>query len=328
MSFANPEYFYLLFFVLLLVLAYILKISKQEPSIQISTAAAFQGRSQGFRTYLLHVPFLLRMFAMIVLVVVLARPQMHDSMSEANVEGIDIVLALDLSTSMLAEDLKPNRLEAAKEVATSFVVGRRQDKLGLVVFEGESFSQCPLTSNHTVLINLLKELECGKMSEGGTAIGMGLATAVNRLRDSEAKSKVVILLTDGENNRGQITPEMASTIADSMGVRVYTIGVGAHGTAPVPVQTVFGVQRVNQEVRIDEETLKLIAANTGGKYFRAVNKGALQKIYEEIDQLEKTKITTTEYAKVEEGYLIYALFAIGLILLEIFLRLTVLKRLP
>ncbi len=328
MSFANPEYLYLLLLVVVLIVAYVVKIGRIFPTVQLSSTGAFGGRSRGFRTRLRHVPFVLRCCAIALLIVVLARPQEHAKMSESSVEGIDIVLALDLSTSMLAEDLQPNRLEAAKEVATEFISGRAQDKMGLVVFEGESFTQCPLTTDHAVLINLMRSLECGSMQEGGTAIGMGLGTALNCLRFSEAVSKVIILLTDGENNRGEITPLMASNMADSLGVRVYTIGVGTEGVARMPVQTAFGKQYVQQEVKIDEETLQAIATQTGGKYFRAQNKLALKNIYQEIDQLERTKISTMEYARVEEMYLIFAILAIVAVVLELVLRVSVLKRLP
>jgi Ca-activated chloride channel family protein len=257
----------------------------------------------------------------------LARPQRSDSLQNITTEGIDIMISLDISGSMQAMDFKPNRLEAAKDVAINFIKGRPNDRMGLVIFAAESFTQCPLTLDHNVLTNLFRDVRLG-MLEDGTAIGMGLATAVNRIKDSEAKSKVIILLSDGENNRGAIAPLQAADIAKTFGVRVYTIGVGTVGTAPMPVQTVFGQQTQQVEVRIDEPMLKGIASTTGGQYFRATDKNKLASIYQEIDQLEKNKIKVQEYTKHKEEFLPFILIAAFFLLAEIFLKNLVLRILP
>jgi Ca-activated chloride channel family protein len=269
----------------------------------------------------------LRSLAFALLVVVLARPQSVDSWRNTTTEGIDIVLALDISTSMLAEDLKPNRLEAAKSIASSFIAGRDNDNIGLVVFAAESFTQCPLTTDHAVLMNLFGSIQSG-MIEDGTAIGLGLANAVSRIKESQAKSKVIILLTDGTNNRGEIDPITAAELAKTFGIRVYTIGVGTIGKAPYPFRTANGVVYQNIDVVIDEEPLKQIAGMTGGVYFRATDNTKLQGIYQEIDQLEKTKIEVQEYSKREEEYRPFALWALFLLVLEFSLRLFVLRSLP
>ncbi len=259
------------------------------------------------------------MIAVLILIIVLARPQTTDRFQDVSTEGIDIILALDISGSMLARDFKPDRLEASKNVATEFISGRPYDRIGLVVFSGESFTQCPLTTDHAVLINLLREIESG-MIEDGTAIGMGLANAVNRIKDSEAKSKVIILLTDGVNNRGEVAPATAAGIAKTFGVRVYTIGVGTRGNAPYPVQTPFGTQYQNMPVEIDEAILKEIAQKTGGRYFRATDNDKLVQVYGEIDKLEKSKIDVRQFTRKEEKYLIPAIIAFCLIVLEILVR--------
>jgi Ca-activated chloride channel family protein len=257
----------------------------------------------------------------------MARPQSTDNLREVTTEGIDIMVSLDISGSMQAMDFKPNRLEAAKDVAIEFISGRQNDKMGLVVFAAESFTQCPLTIDHATLINLIQDVNFGMLTDG-TAIGMGLSTAVSRIKDSNAKSKVIILLTDGVNNRGEIHPLTAAELAKTFGIRVYTIGVGSHGTAPVPVNTVFGQQVQQMEVKIDEEMLREIADMTGGKYFRATNKNKLKEIYEEIDQMEKTKIEVKEYTKRSEEFILFALLALAFLLTEIVLRNTVLRNLP
>ena len=264
---------------------------------------------------------------MALLIVVLARPQSTDSWSSSSTEGIDIMLSMDISGSMLAQDLKPNRLEAAKDVAASFINGRPNDNIGLVVFSAESFTQCPLTTDHTVLLNLFKDIQSG-MIQDGTAIGLGLANAVSRIKDSQAKSKVIILLTDGSNNAGEIAPVTAAEIAKTFGVRVYTIGVGTQGMAPYPFQTAFGVQYQNIPVEIDEATLKQIASITGGQYFRATDNASLKEIYAEIDQMEKTKISVQEFSKKQEEYKNWALLVFALLLIEILLRNTLLRNIP
>jgi Ca-activated chloride channel family protein len=284
----------------------------------------FANTGQTFRNYLRHILFGLRTAAIAFLIIVLARPQKIDMFQDVSTEGIDIILTLDISGSMLARDFKPDRLEASKNVATEFISGRPYDRIGLVVFSGESFTQCPLTTDHAVLINLMRELQSG-MIEDGTAIGNGLALAVNRIKDSEAKSKVIILLTDGVNNRGEIAPATAADIAKTFGIRVYTIGVGTMGTAPYPVQTPFGTQYQNLPVEIDEAILKDIAAKTGGKYFRATDNNKLVQVYGEIDKLEKSKIDVRQFTRKEEKFMIPALILFGLLVLEVFARITLYK---
>ena len=327
MYFANPKNLYLLLLLLPMIGWYIWKLRKAQASMQLSSTAAFSGMPRSFRVYLRHILFLLRLAVVTLVIIVLARPQSSDSWSETSTEGIDIVLTLDISTSMLAEDLKPNRIEAAKNVAASFIGGRKNDNIGLVLFAGESFMQVPLTTDHGVLLTMLHNVSCG-MVEDGTAIGMGLANAVSRIKDSKAKSKVIILLTDGSNNRGEIAPVTAAEIARSFGVRVYTVGVGSKGTAPYPFQTAVGVRYQNVPVDIDEGTLKQIADLTGGLYFRATDNSKLETIYKEIDELEKTKLNVMQFSKREEMYMIYALWAFLLLLLEVALRHTVLRNIP
>jgi len=262
-----------------------------------------------------------------MLIVVLARPQSSNSWQNVTTEGIDIVIALDISSSMLAMDFQPNRIEAAKNVATQFISGRQNDKIGLVIFSGESFTQCPLTTDHATVINLFRNIESG-MIEDGTAIGNGLATAVSRLKESTAISKVIILLTDGVNNRGEIAPVTAAELAKTFGIRVYTVGIGTIGTAPYPMQTPFGVQVRDMKVDIDEPTLMKIAETTDGKYFRATNNNKLAEIYKEIDKLEKSKIDVKEYSKKEEEYMEYALAAALFLIIGLFLKSTIFRNIP
>ena len=279
------------------------------------------------KQYLFHLQFALRCSAVALLIVAIARPQRSDHFQTSTTEGIDIMVALDVSGTMLAEDLTPNRLEAAKKVATEFISGRPNDNVGLVVFAGESFTQCPLTSDHSALINLFNGVEYGLIDDG-TAIGLGLANAVSRIKDSEAKSKVIILLTDGSNNAGDVAPITAAEMAQSFGIRVYTIGVGTRGTAPFPFQTPYGVRYQNIPVDIDEPMLRDIADMTGGAYFRATDNNKLKAIYEEIDQMEKTKLRVNQYSKKSEEFLPFLLAAFALLLAEIVLQHTILKRLP
>jgi Ca-activated chloride channel family protein len=279
----------------------------------------FKRSGTTFRHYLRHILFALRILAIALLIIVLARPQATNNFQDTSTEGIDIVLTLDISGSMLARDFRPDRLEASKNVATEFISGRPYDRIGLVVFSGESFTQCPLTTDHAVLINLLREMKSG-MIEDGTALGMGLATAVNRIKDSDAKSKVIILLTDGVNNRGIIAPLTAAEIAKTYGIRVYTIGVGTQGVAPYPVQTPFGIQYQDMEVEIDETVLKDIAQMTNGKYFRATDNDKLAQVYSEIDKLEKSKMDVRQFKLKEERFAFPALIAFCLMLLELVLR--------
>ena len=328
MVFANPTYLYLLLLLIPLIGWYIYKLSKSQASMQVSSSEVFQlPEARSWKIYLRHVPFLLRMVLIALLRVVLARPQSTNSWQNSSTEGIDIMLAMDISSSMLAQDLKPNRLEAAKDVAASFINGRQNDNIGLVVFAAESFTQCPLTTDHTVLLNLFKDIQPGIIQDG-TSIGLGLANAVSRIKDSQAKSKVIILLTDGVNNAGEIAPVTASEIAKTFGVRVYTIGVGTQGEAPYPFQTAFGIQYQNVPVEIDEPTLKQIAATTGGQYFRATDNASLKAIYEEIDQMEKTKISVQEFSKKQEEYMQWALLVLLLLLVEVLLKNTLLRNIP
>lgn len=327
MIFANPTYLYLLLLLIPMAGWYVWKLHKSHASFQVSATQAFENTPASFKVYLRHVPFIARMLAVALLVVVLARPQSTDSWQNSSTEGIDIMLAMDISSSMLAEDLKPNRLEAAKDVAAAFINGRPNDNIGLVLFARESFTQCPLTTDHTVLLNLFKDIRSGLL-EDGTAVGLGLANAVSRIKDSQAKSKVIILLTDGSNNAGEIAPVTAAEIAKSFGIRVYTIGVGTDKEAPYPRQTPFGIKYQNIKVDIDENTLKDIAATTGGQYFRATDNRSLKNIYAEIDQMEKTKISVQEYSKKQEEYKRWALLVLGLLLFELLLRNTVLRNIP
>ena len=328
MVFANPTYLYLLLLLIPMIGWYIYKLSKSQASLQVSSSEAFDlPAAKSWKIHLRHLPFVLRMIAIALLIVVLARPQSTNSWQNSSTEGIDIMLAMEISTSMLAEDLKPNRLEASKDVAASFINGRQNDNIGLVVFAAESFTQCPLTIDHTVLLNLFKDIQPGIIQDG-TAIGLGLANAVSRIKDSQAKSKVIILLTDGVNNTGEIAPVTAAEIAKSFGVRVYTIGVGTQGEAPYPIPTAFGIQYQNIPVEIDEPALKQIAATTGGQYFRATDNASLKEIYSEIDQMEKTKISVQEFSKKQEEYKMWALIVFALLLVELLLRNTVLKSIP
>lgn len=325
--FANPGFLYLLLVLVPMIVWYVLKQREANTSIQTSTLDGFKTSSITYKHILRHFLFGFRVIVIGLLIVVLARPQSQNNWQNVTTEGIDIVMSLDISGSMLAQDLKPDRLEAAKDVASEFIAGRPNDRIGLVVYSGESFTQCPLTTDHAVLINLFKDVKSG-MIEDGTAIGMGLANAVNRLKDSKAISKVIILLTDGVNNQGSISPVTAAEIAQTYGIRVYTIGVGTNGTAPYPFKTAFGLQFQNIEVKIDEPTLKEIAQITGGQYFRATDNKKLKEIYNEIDLLEKSKISVKEYSKKKEEFLPFALLACLIFLIEIVLRYTLLKSIP
>jgi len=327
MVFANIEYLFLLLLLIPYIVWYILRRKRNEATLQISDARVYAHTPKSFRIYLLHVPFALRIIALAMIIIVLARPQTTNSWQNSEIEGIDIMLAIDVSTSMLAEDLKPNRLEAAKTVAAEFINGRPNDNIGITVFAGETFTQCPLTTDHAVLLNLFDGIQTG-IIEDGTAIGMGIANAVTRLKDSQAKSKVVILLTDGTNNMGEISPLTAAEIAKSFGIRVYTIGVGTNGTAPYPYKTALGVQYVNMPVEIDEKTLTQIAGITDAQYYRATSNTKLKEVYEQIDQLERTKLNVKEYSKRQEEYRVFALIALLCVLLEVLLRNSVLKKIP
>lgn len=327
MIFLHPEYLWLLLLLIPLIVWYIVRLSKMQASFKLASVNAFKGVKPGLKVYMRHLPFVLRVISIGLIILVIARPQSVNSWEESESQGIDIVLALDVSGSMLSQDLQPDRLQAAKKVASEFVTDRRNDNIGLVVFAGESFTQCPLTTDHTVLLNLLNEIEFGLIDDG-TAIGLGLAISVNRLKDSESQSRVVILLTDGTNNRGQIAPLTAAEMARSYGIRVYTVGVGTKGMAPTPVQTPFGVRMQNMAVDIDEKTLTEIAAMTGGQYFRAQDTEGLRQVYEEIDEMEKYLISVQNVTQRQEKFLMFALAAMALILLELILRRTWLRSIP
>jgi Ca-activated chloride channel homolog len=326
-TFGDPAYLYLLLLLLPLIGWYIYKHNSLFVSLHFSGTSRFGEGFRNYKHYLRHLPFSLRIIVLALLILVLARPQTVNRWKNVSTEGIDIMLALDISGSMLSLDFKPDRIGAAKTLATEFISGRPYDRMGLVVFSSESFTQCPLTSDHAALINLMRDVKPG-MIDDGTAIGLGLANAVNRLKDSKSISKVIVLLTDGVNNTGSIAPLTAAEIAKNFDIRVYTIGIGTQGTAPYPVQTQFGIQLQDVEVQIDEDILKKIAGLTGGKYFRATDNEKLRSIYKEIDKLEKSKIETREYSKKQEEYGRFAIAALILFLFEAFLRLVVLRNIP
>ena len=300
--------------------------------MRMSDTYAFQYAPKSWRMRIIHLPIFLRCVTFFLIVVGMARPQTHNSWGEKQVEGINIMLAMDVSTSMLAEDLKPNRLEAAKKVAAEFIADRPNDNIGLTIFAGEAFTQCPMTTDHTSLNNMLQSVRTDIASRGliadGTAIGMGLANAVSRLKDVKGKSKVVILLTDGSNNMGDISPMTSAEIAKRMGIRVYTIGVGTNKVAPYPMPVAGGIQYVNIPVEIDSKTLQEIAQMTDGSFYRATNNKQLRQIYTDIDKLEKTKMDVKKFSKWYEAYQPFALAALILLLLELILRTTILRRIP
>jgi len=326
-TFANPEFLFLLLLLVPVVVWYILKNRSSQASLQISSINGFKGSNPSLKYYMRHVLFAFRVIAIALLIMALARPQSSENWKDVTTEGIDIVIALDISSSMLARDFNPNRMEASKEIAKEFIQGRPNDRIGLVVFSGESFTQCPLTTDHTVLMNLFEDIESG-MVEDGTAIGMGLATAVNRMKESETESKVVILLTDGVNNMGSIAPATAAEIAKTFDIRVYTIGVGSHGEAPYPVNTPYGVRYKDMKVEIDEDVLRQIASETEGEYFRATNNQKLKSIYQQIDEMEKSEIEVKEFSEKSEEYLGFALIAGMLLLIEIVSKSTVMRSIP
>lgn len=326
MTFAHPYYFLLLLLVPFAVWLYLWR-EKRPATFTLSTIGAFRGRRVSWRTRLCWLPFALALLGFVSGVIALARPQSSNAYSTESTEGINIVLALDISGSMLAKDLQPNRFEAAKSVAGEFVSSRPYDNIGLVVFAGESYTQCPLTTDHAVLLNMINSVEMGLVNDG-TAIGSGLATAVNRLKEIKEGSKVVILLTDGTNNSGTIAPVTAAEIAASFGIRVYTIGVGTMGEALFPIQTYLGIEYVNMPVEIDEASLKQIASTTGGQYFRATDNNSLHKIYEEIDQLEKVKMKVESFTQKEELFPPYLWVALILLFTALLLRSTLFRRMP
>ena len=332
MEFANKEYLFLLLLLVPYLIWYLMYRKKTEPTMRMSDTKAYRFAPRSWKVTLMPLQLILRIATFILLVLILARPQTRNSWNNKSVEGIDIMLAMDVSGSMLAEDLRPNRIEAAKQVAAEFIAGRPNDNIGLTIFAGEAFTQCPMTTDHASLLNLLQSVRPDIATRGliqdGTALGMGLANAVSRLKDSKAKSKVVILLTDGSNNRGDLSPMTAAEIAKSLGIRVYTIGVGTNKVAPYPMVVAGGVQYVNIPVEIDTKTLSEIAAATDGDFYRATNNKELQNIYKEIDKLEKTKLSVKTFSKKYEAYQPFAMVAILLLLLEILFRITIFRKLP
>lgn len=325
LEFASPYFLFGLIIIPLLILWYIFRCNKQQVYVRFPDTEFFNKLPKSWRNYFRHTIFVLEIAALSLFIIALARPQSSSKNKKVNIEGIDIVLAMDISSSMLARDLKPDRLEASKAVASNFVSGRPGDRMGLVVFSGETFTQVPLTTDHAMMLNMLNDMKCG-MLEDGTAIGDGLASAVSRLKDSEAISKVVILLTDGDNNAGSITPATAAEMAKLFGIRVYTIGAGTRGMAPYPVQTPYGgIQYQQVPVKINETLLQQIADETGGKYFRAESKESLQQIYDEIDQLERSKIEVNEYQRLHEEFYPFVMWGLILLALSFILKNTIFK---
>ena len=329
MEFAKPIFLWLFLFYIPLIVWYILKNKKSDAAIRISSVSAFSKLPTSYKVYLKHFLFVVRLAALGCVIIILCRPQTHDSWESSKTEGTDIVISLDVSTSMLARDFNPDRFEAAKEVASKFINGRESDNIGIVIFAGESFTLVPMTTDKAVLVNYIKEIKMG-MLEDGTAIGDGLATAINRIKDGKAKSKSIILLTDGSNNTGVVAPLTAADIAAKYGIKVYTIGVGTTGSALFPVGVnVYGKVEYQQlPVVIDEATLKSIANKTGGKYFRATSKHVLKEIFSEIDKLEKTELDVRKYNQTEDNYMPWALLLLALLLFDIIARHTVLRNIP
>ena len=329
MEFKNPLFFLLLLVLVPYIVWYVMRFKQSLPSLKVPDTTKYVKVPKTFRLYLMHLPFLLRIILISLVVCILARPQSRHSWSNTDVEGIDIMLAVDVSTSMLAQDFKPNRVEALKEIAQRFIEKRPNDNMGLTMFGGEAYTQCPLTTDHTVLMNLYNSVDCNMAMRGviddGTAIGDGIMNAILRLKESQAKSKVIILLTDGVNNSGNISPQTAAEIAKKYGIRIYTIGIGRNGMAPYPLPT-GGTAML--PVEIDEQTMTKISTETGGQYFRAQKNAELDAIYQDIDKMERTKFNVKQFSRRGELYQPFALAAMAVLLLEILLRTVVLKRLP
>jgi len=328
MQLAHPEYLWLFLIFIPLIGWYVWKHRNAYPAMEISSISPYAKLPRSYKEYLLHGLFLLRLASIGCLIIVLARPQTRDSWRTSSTEGTDIIIALDISSSMLARDFKPDRFEAAKDVASKFVAGRETDNIGVVIFAGESFTAVPMTTDRSLLANYIHDIKMG-MLEDGTAIGDGLATSINRIKDGKAKSKSIILITDGTNNTGNVAPLTAAEIAKKFDIKVYTIGVGKNGMAPMPQQNYYGgIDYVNMPVVIDEATLQSIASTTGGKYFRATSNTVLKEIFSEIDQLEKTQMDVRHFSHTEDNYMMWAWLAIGFFLLEILLRHTLLRTIP
>jgi Ca-activated chloride channel family protein len=323
-----PGLLWLLAIPALLVVHYIwLELAQRHPHLRVSTSTPWKLTGTPFMAWLRHLPFLFRIAAIVLVIIALARPRTYEETTEVDAEGIDIVLAMDVSTSMLARDLYPDRINASKDIAVEFLSQRKSDRIGIVVFAGESFTQCPLTTDKRTLVSLMNEVSTDIIDDG-TAIGNGLATAVARLTESDAKSRIVILLTDGVNNSGEVAPQMATEIAKQYGIRVYTIGVGKEGMAKYPVMTPWGVQLQDVKVEIDEPLLKDIAQATGGKYFRATDNTTLAEIYNEINQMETGRTTITNVVTYEELFMMYVLWALAALLGELLLDWFVIRRMP
>ena len=329
MEFKNPLFFLLLICLVPYIVWYVMKYKQSLPSLKVPDTTKYARVPKSFRLYLLHAPFILRVVVLSLVVCVLARPQSKHSWNDTDVEGIDIMLAVDVSTSMLAQDFKPNRVEALKGIAQKFIEKRPNDNIGLAVFAGEAYTQCPLTTDHAVLMSLYNRADCNMAARGiiddGTAIGDGIMNAILRLKDSEAKSKIIILLTDGVNNSGNISPLTAAEIARKYGIRIYTIGIGRNGMAPYPLPT-GGTAMM--PVEIDESTMTQISSKTGGRYFRAQKNEELDAVYKDIDQMERTKFNVKQYSRRNELFAPFALVALLVLVLEIMLRTVVLKRVP
>lgn len=332
MEFANIEYLFLLLLLIPYILWCLLYRKKYEPTFRMADTFAYQNVHKSLRLRLIELPHLLRVLVFVLIVIGLARPQTRNSWGEKETEGIDIMLAMDVSTSMLAQDLKPNRIEAAKAVAADFISDRENDNIGLTIFAGEAFTQCPMTTDHQSLLNMLvnvrTDLAERSLIQDGTAIGMGLANAVARLKDSKTKSKVVILLTDGSNNMGDISPLTAAQIAKSYNIRVYTIAIGSKSLAPYPINVGGTVKYVNMRADIDTQTLQRIANTSDGQFYRATNTAELKKIYKDIDKLEKTRLNTKNFSKRSEAFVPFAIAAVLILIIDMLLRLTVFRRLP
>lgn len=329
MEFAKPELLWLFLIYIPLIVWYIKKHRHAESSVQISSLDAFDKMPVSYKVYLRHFMFIVKLLAIGCLIIILCRPQIHDSWESSKTEGTDIIIAMDVSTSMLARDFNPDRFEAAKDVAAQFVSGRESDNIGIVIFAGESFTLVPMTTDQAVLINYIKEIKMG-MLQDGTAIGDGLATSINRIRNGKAKSKSIILLTDGSNNTGVVAPLTAADIAKQFGIKVYTIGVGTMGTALYPVGINFygKVEYQRLPVVIDETTLKAISERTGGKYFRATSETVLKDIFSEIDKLEKTELDVRKFNQTEDDYMVWALILLALVVIDITVRHTLLRNIP
>ncbi len=328
MLLANPGYLWLFLLFIPLIAWYVWKHRSLHASLEISSTLPFAGTRRSFRALLIHLLFLLELASLGCVIVMLARPQTRDSWNTSTVEGTDIVLAIDISTSMLARDFKPDRLEAAKDVASKFVAGRDGDNIGVVIFAAESFTTIPMTTDRSLIANYINDIKMG-MLQDGTAIGDGLATSINRIKDGKAKSKSIILLTDGSNNTGNIAPMTAAEIARQLGIKVYTIGIGTNGEALYPQENMFGrIEYVPMPVVIDEATLRNIAQTTGGKYFRATGNNVLTDIFNEIDRLEKTKMDLRNFSATEDNYMPWAIAALALFAFAALLRYTVLRTIP